>query len=230
MNAQPRSTDEFDSVEEWDFDSAQIQPPVENPRALVSVAFNPDEFDLLATEARQRHITVPEFIRAVVLQQVSASEPHPPKRLREQSTDRQLQTRVRSHLRLVEIERIGQAYAERLAHAGVSTIENLLRDGASAAGRMRIAAESGIDERKLLEWINHADLMRIKGVGSEYADLLEAAGVSTVLELANHNAERLYSTMAEVNATKKLVRRTPSLSEVQRWVTEAKSLDRIVSH
>jgi predicted flap endonuclease-1-like 5' DNA nuclease len=94
----------------------------------------------------------------------------------------------------------------------------------------RLPDESGIDERKLLEWVNHADLMRIKGVGSEYSDLLEAAGVDSVPELANRNAENLLAKMAEVNAAKKLVRRDPSLSEVQRWVAEAKTLDRIVTH
>jgi predicted flap endonuclease-1-like 5' DNA nuclease len=131
---------------------------------------------------------------------------------------------------LLEVEGIGAANAQRLEKIGVTSIEQLLRDGASPAGRRRLATESGIDERKLLEWVNHADLMRIKGVGSEYSDLLEAAGVDSVPELANRNAENLLAKMAEVNAAKKLVRRDPSLSEVQRWVAEAKTLDRIVTH
>jgi predicted flap endonuclease-1-like 5' DNA nuclease len=132
--------------------------------------------------------------------------------------------------KLLEVEGIGAANAQRLEKIGVTSIEQLLRDGASPAGRRRLATESGIDERKLLEWVNHADLMRIKGVGSEYSDLLEAAGVDSVPELANRNAENLLAKMAEVNAAKKLVRRDPSLSEVQRWVAEAKTLDRIVTH
>jgi predicted flap endonuclease-1-like 5' DNA nuclease len=132
--------------------------------------------------------------------------------------------------KLLEIEGIGSVFAEKLENAGVTSIEQLLKDGASAAGRKKIAAGSGIDEGKLLEWVNHADLMRINGVGSEYADLLEAAGVDTIVELATRNAENLYARMTEVNAAKKLVRRDPSLSEVQRWVAEAKTLDRIVSH
>jgi predicted flap endonuclease-1-like 5' DNA nuclease len=132
--------------------------------------------------------------------------------------------------KLLEVEGIDAANAQRLEKIGVTSIEQLLRDGASPAGRRRLATESGIDERKLLEWVNHADLMRIKGVGSEYSDLLEAAGVDSVPELANRNAENLLAKMAEVNAAKKLVRRDPSLSEVQRWVAEAKTLDRIVTH
>jgi predicted flap endonuclease-1-like 5' DNA nuclease len=131
---------------------------------------------------------------------------------------------------LLEVEGIGAANAQRLEKIGVTSIEQLLRDGASPAGRRRLATKSGIDERKLLEWVNHADLMRIKGVGSEYSDLLEAAGIDSVPELANRNAENLLAKMAEVNAAKKLVRRDPSLSEVQRWVAEAKTLDRIVTH
>ena len=130
----------------------------------------------------------------------------------------------------LEVEGIGAANAQRLENIGVASIEQLLRDGASPAGRRRLATESGIDERKLLEWVNHADLMRINGVGSEYSDLLEAAGVDSIPELANRNAENLHAKMAEVNAAKKLVRREPSLPETQRWIAEAKTLDRIVTH
>jgi predicted flap endonuclease-1-like 5' DNA nuclease len=132
--------------------------------------------------------------------------------------------------KLLEVEGIGAANAQRLENIGVASIEQLLRDGASPAGRRRLATESGIDERKLLEWVNHADLMRINGVGSEYSDLLEAAGVDSIPELANRNAENLHAKMAEVNAAKKLVRREPSLPETQRWIAEAKTLDRIVTH
>jgi predicted flap endonuclease-1-like 5' DNA nuclease len=132
--------------------------------------------------------------------------------------------------KLVEIEGIGATYAAQLEKAGVASIEQLLQDGASAAGRKKLAADSGISEDKLLEWVNHADLMRINGVGSEYSDLLEAAGVDTVVELATRNAANLHAKMAEVNAARKIVRREPSLSETERWIAEAKTLDRIVTH
>ena len=132
--------------------------------------------------------------------------------------------------RLLEVEGIGPAYATRLEKAGIRSIEALLKEGGSASGRKALAGSSGVDEGKLLEWVNHADLMRIKGVGSEYADLLEAAGVDTVVELAVRNADNLHARMTEVNAAKKLVRRAPSLSETQRWVSQAKALPRAVTH
>ncbi len=132
--------------------------------------------------------------------------------------------------KLDEIEGIGPAYAERLNNAGISSIEQLLKDGGSAAGRKKIEEASGISHALLLEWVNHADLMRIKGVGSEYADLLEAAGVDSVPELANRNADNLLAKMLEVNAAKSLVRRPPTASQVQAWVAEAKTLGRAVTH
>lgn len=132
--------------------------------------------------------------------------------------------------RLVEIEGIGPVFAEKLESAGVMSIEQLLNDGATPAGRKQIAASSGIADAKILEWVNHADLMRIKGVGSEYSDLLEAAGVDTVVELATRNPDNLHAKMLEVNAEKNLVRRPPSLPETQRWVAEAKTLDRVVTY
>jgi predicted flap endonuclease-1-like 5' DNA nuclease len=132
--------------------------------------------------------------------------------------------------KLEEIEGIGAAAAAQLRGAGVDSIEELLTTGATSAGRKKLATESGVSDSKLLEWVNHADLMRIKGVGSEYADLLEEAGVDSVPELATRNAEDLHAKMADINATKKLVRREPSLSETQRWVAAAKTLERVVTH
>ena len=90
--------------------------------------------------------------------------------------------------------------------------------------------KSGISETKILEWVNHADLFRVKGVGSEYTDLLEAAGVDTVPELAQRKAENLVQKMIEVNQTKKLVRRLPVLSQVADWIEQAKHLPRIIQY
>ena len=108
---------------------------------------------------------------------------------------------------IADIEGVGAKFAEALSAAGVSTTEALLKSGGSAAGRKALADASGIDAGKILEWVNHSDLMRIKGVGSEYADLLEAAGVDTVKELATRNAENLAAKMLELNTAKSLVRR-----------------------
>lgn len=119
-------------------------------------------------------------------------------------------------MKLEEIEGIGPSYAAKLAEHGLQTTDHLLEQGATAAGREALAAKSGISGKLLLEWVNHADLCRIDGVGGEYADLLEAAGVDTVVELGTRNASNLAATLARVNEEKKLVRRAPTETEVAR--------------
>lgn len=128
------------------------------------------------------------------------------------------------------IEGIGPVYAEKLAAAGIKTTEALLKEGASRAGRKKIADETGIDDKRILRWVNMADLFRIKGVGEEYSDLLEAAGVDTVKELATRNAANLTAKMAEVNEAKKLVRSLPNEEKVIDWVEQAKSLEPAVTY
>ena len=130
-----------------------------------------------------------------------------------------------------EIEGIGPVYAEKLAEAGITSVEGLLQEGASKTGRNGISKTTGIDAKKILQWVNMADLFRIKGVGEEYSNLLEVAGgVDTVKELRNRNAANLQAKMAEVNEEKNLVRNTPSLSMVEGWVSQAKELDPMVTH
>jgi predicted flap endonuclease-1-like 5' DNA nuclease len=131
---------------------------------------------------------------------------------------------------LIDIEGIGETYARTLAEAGLKTTVDLLKEGGSASGRKGLAARTGLSESRILEWVNRADLMRIKGIGSEYSDLLEAAGVDTVRELATRVPANLQAKMAEVNAGKKLVRRVPSAPEVEAWVMEAKGLPPAVTH
>ena len=133
-------------------------------------------------------------------------------------------------MKIVDIEGIGPAYAAKLAKAGVRTVEGLLKEGASAKGRKEIAEKSGIGEAMVLKWVNRADLARVKGIGSEYADLLEAAGVDTVVELAKRVPANLVAKMTEVNEAKKLVRKLPVLSQVEGWVKQAKDLPRAVSY
>lgn len=132
--------------------------------------------------------------------------------------------------KLVEIEGIGEAFAAKLIAAGIRTAEDLLEKGATPKGRKEIAEKSGITEKMILEWVNHVDLFRIKGVGSEYADLLEEAGVDTVVELSKRVPENLLAKMQEVNAAKKLVRQMPVLSMVTSWVEQAKKLERKVQY
>ena len=132
--------------------------------------------------------------------------------------------------KLTEIEGIGATYAEKLAEAGLKTTEELLDAGSTPKGRADLAAGTGISEKLILRWVNMSDLFRIKGVGEEYSDLLEAAGVDTVPELAQRKAENLQAKMVEVNELKKLVRRVPTLTEVASWVEQAKTLPRAVNY
>ena len=134
-------------------------------------------------------------------------------------------------MKIDEIEGIGETQARKLAEAGVTKTEDLLQWGANPAGRASLADTTGISAKLILEWVNHVDLMRIKGVGSEYSDLLEAAGVDSPSELAQRNAANLATTFAEVVAARPgIVRRTPSETEVAGWIAEAKGMDKVVEH
>lgn len=128
------------------------------------------------------------------------------------------------------IEGIGPVLADKLKAAGVSTVEALLEQGATPGGRRDLEAATGIDGSRLLRFVNQADLRRIRGIGEEYGDLLECAGVDTVVELARRNAENLHAKMGEINAEKHLVRQLPSLDKVKEWIDQAKSLPRMVHY
>ncbi len=131
---------------------------------------------------------------------------------------------------LSKIEGIGEKYAAKLQSAGVSSLESLLEKGKTPQGRKHLAESAGVSDKLILEWVNHADLFRINGIGEEYSDLLEEAGVDTVVELAQRNPENLLAKMSEVNAQKNLVRRLPVLSQVQDWVEQAKKLPRVIEY
>ncbi len=126
--------------------------------------------------------------------------------------------------KIADIEGIGAAFASKLEKVGVKTVEQLLEAGASKPGRKKLATDTGIDEKKILKWVNMADLFRIKGVASQFAELLEAAGVDTVKELRNRNAENLYAKMKEVSEEKKITRAVPALSRVTDFIEQAKKL------
>ncbi len=129
-----------------------------------------------------------------------------------------------------EIEGIGPAYAEKLTGAGIGSTDDLLDRCGSAKGRGEVAESTGLSTKQLLKWANMADLMRISGVGEEYSELLEAAGVDTVKELRNRNADNLADKMKEVNESKKLTRQVPSAGQVAKWIEQAGSLDPKISH
>ncbi|MCK5391679.1 MAG: DUF4332 domain-containing protein [Deltaproteobacteria bacterium] len=133
---------------------------------------------------------------------------------------------------LTKVGSIGKKSQKLLQKAEISTADALLKNGATRKGRNQIAKESGISVKLILEWVNRADLFRIKGVGTQYADLLEASGVDTVVELGKRVPENLHAKMAEVNSKrkKKLVRQLPALNQVKKWTKQAKRLKRVVSH
>jgi predicted flap endonuclease-1-like 5' DNA nuclease len=134
-------------------------------------------------------------------------------------------------MKIEEVEGIGPGFAQKLTAAGVATTDALLEQGGSAAGRDRLSEATGISEKQLLEWVNHADLMRINGVGSEYADLLEAAGVDSCAELARRNAANLATTFQELDAARpNWIRQIPGEKTIAGWIEQAAGLARVVSH
>ena len=132
--------------------------------------------------------------------------------------------------KIQEIEGIGPSYAAKLGEADIKTTQALLKLCCDAKGRKATAAKCGIPEHMLLKWANMADLMRVKGVGEEFSELLEAAGVDTVKELKMRNAENLAAKMAEVNGIKKLTRTVPSVKTVTKWVEQAKTMQPVITH
>ncbi len=127
-------------------------------------------------------------------------------------------------LKIEQVEGIGPVYGEKLRNIGIPNTSVLLDRGCTRRGRQEIAQKCGLPEAKVLDWVNMADLFRIKGVGAEYAELLEGAGVDTVKELRNRNAESLAARLAELNQQKKLTRRVPSAQVVKGWVEQAKTI------
>lgn len=131
---------------------------------------------------------------------------------------------------IIDIEGIGKTFTRKLKENGINRTDQLLDRAASPKGRKEMAAATGIDESRILKWANMADLMRIKGVGEEYSELLEAAGVDTVKELRTRKPENLHAAMVEANAKKKLVRQLPGAAAVARWVAQAKDLKPIMTY
>jgi predicted flap endonuclease-1-like 5' DNA nuclease len=127
-------------------------------------------------------------------------------------------------MKIEDIEGIGPKYAELLRTAGVDTPAKLLDRGATRKGREELNKNLGINDGLILKWVNMCDLCRISGVSTQYSELLEEAGVDTIKELRNRNAENLTTKMKEINDTKNLVKRTPTLNEVSNWIEQAKEL------
>jgi predicted flap endonuclease-1-like 5' DNA nuclease len=128
------------------------------------------------------------------------------------------------------IEGIGPVYSKKLQEVGIDSPKSLLEAGATPKGRAELEEKTGISHKLIMKWLQAADLYRIKGIGTQYAELLVAAGVNTVLELALRNPENLHQKLVELNEEKHHVREVPSLNLVTNWVKEAKELPRIISY
>jgi predicted flap endonuclease-1-like 5' DNA nuclease len=131
---------------------------------------------------------------------------------------------------IIDVEGIGEVFASKLRNVGIATDTDLLERGGTRAGRDKIVKESGISGKRILRWVNHVDLFRIRGVQKQYAELLEAAGVDTVPELAQRDPANLYPALTKVNEEKKLVRKLPTQDQVAEWISQAKSLPRVVTY
>jgi predicted flap endonuclease-1-like 5' DNA nuclease len=131
---------------------------------------------------------------------------------------------------LIEVEGIGPVNAAKLNKAGVRGTNGLLKIGGTKKGRQELSKATGFSTKSILEWVNRADLFRVNGIGTQYSDLLEAAGVDTVVELAKRKPEALLESMMKVNAKKNLVNQMPALSLVKSWIQNAKSLKRAVEY
>lgn len=132
--------------------------------------------------------------------------------------------------KIIDIEGVGDVYAPKLMAAGINTPEDLLEKCAAPAGRKALAEQTGISEKLILKWTNHADLFRIVGVGPQFSELLEAAGVDTVKELKHRKPENLQPKLEEVNAEKNLCKRVPSLKEVEKMIAQAKELEPMMEY
>lgn len=132
--------------------------------------------------------------------------------------------------KIIDVEGIGPKYARKLSDAGIKTTDALLKKGATPAGRKELAEKTGIGHELILDWVNYVDLYRIKGIGSEYSQLLEKTGVDTVVELSKRKPENLLKMLEEINTQKKLVRKLPALSLVTDWVEQAKKLPRVIKY
>ena len=132
--------------------------------------------------------------------------------------------------KIIDIEGVGDVYAEKLTAAGINKVSELLEKCGDPKGRKELAEATGISGKLILTWTNHADLMRIKGVGPQFSELLEAAGVDTVKEFRHRKAENLVPKMIEINEQKNLVNRVPSVTEVQKMIDQAKELPAVMEY
>jgi predicted flap endonuclease-1-like 5' DNA nuclease len=194
------------------------EPPIVEIPAEEPVAPSPMEIVTEEPAAPPHFETRVEEVALPIVEESPAAAPAPQVAHRRHKVD------------IETIEGIGPAYAAKLKTIGVLTTADLLQTGASRKGREELVEKTGVSPKLILKWVNMADLMRISGVGEEYSELLEAAGVDTVKELKMRNPDNLHQAMLQANEQKKLVRRAPHLSEVRDWVEQAKQLEAIITY
>lgn len=129
-----------------------------------------------------------------------------------------------------DIEGIGPAFEAKLNEIGITNVDQLLDKGAAPAGRKEIEEQTGIDHKRVLDWVGMADMFRVKGIASQFAELLKAAGVDTIKELRTRNAENLHKKLEEVNAEKNLTKAVPRLDQIEDFISQAKELEPKVTY
>ena len=132
--------------------------------------------------------------------------------------------------RILDLHCLKSADKNKLIAFGISSTARLLLIAADRGGRELVAAETGIDEARLLETVHLADLMRVNGIGAEYAALLGQAGVRTLKQLARRSPDRLFTDLQALNAQARQVRRMPASQDIATWVEAAGGLESRISH
>lgn len=132
--------------------------------------------------------------------------------------------------KIIDIQGVGDVYAQKLTAAGIITVDDILAKGKTPKGRKELEEETGISGKLILTWVNHADLFRVKGIGPQFSELLEAAGVDTVKELKTRRADNLVAKMQEVNETKHLTKVVPTVAQMQEMIDLAKELEPMVTY
>ena len=132
--------------------------------------------------------------------------------------------------KIIDIQGVGDVYAQKLTAAGIITVDDILAKGKTPKGRKELEEETGISGKLILTWVNHADLFRVKGIGPQFSELLEASGVDTVKELKTRNAANLVAKMQEVNEAKHLTKVVPTEAQIQAMIDQAKELEPMVTY
>lgn len=211
------------------------EPTKQEPTLLTSSEYEPEAIKV-EKKPPEEEGSIPE---GTLFLEPTTEEPVTETKEAEEPTESQQEEKTKEQITepeqgpgtpVIEIEGIGPAYSERLKDIGIQTVEELLEQGATRTQREDLAEKTDISPSLILEWVNHADLYRIKGIAGQYSDLLEEAGVDTVPELARRNSENLHNTMIKINQEKNLVNRVPSLNNVQGWINQAKELPRKIEH